>query len=535
MGRDKKKVRGWRSNRGSSPSWSNSVAGAVKKAARGSLLRTWPSESREDRVVVWVEKAAETPPPSPAAVHGLRAEGTGTSRRTVSGEPVVQSLHRRSQQSLGPFRWAAKPAGDSTLCVCRPVARTLTAPDGAEPPGEGKTTSLPSQTGCHSEYGKEQRHPLEHCNNRDISNLPRKSFDSWGHLFSSHRHGHGFGAREAARQPDGEGMQGWCWDRDDILLCEEVEEQDLSAEERTFLEEFLILKEELEEYIRKLHALADHIDKTHETLTKASVGTNSVAVMSGALTFLGLALAPATAGGSVVLSTIGTGLGTAAGVTTALTNFWEQDHNQKAQDQASSLGLTQDQQVKEAGGDGQKPSYFKLVGKIAYCFGSAIRNIKKHIHDFKTARVQPHLAPADKALLTTGQVSAQRSRQVQNAFVGTIGAVTRNAHLLSSAVTGLYLGKDLAALLKVWKQLKEGAKSEFAKELRAKAGEQEKKLTELTQCHESLQQKKLLQEKRLMSSSSEGAVETLPQPPDGRAEAGSQEAGKSNTTEPRDL
>lgn len=93
-------------------------------------------------------------------------------------------------------------------------------------------------------------------------------------------------------------------DEDDILPYEDVEWQDgdLSDEERIFLEEFPILKGELEVGIRKLHTLADHVDTTHRTLTKTSIVANSIAVVSEVMSILGLVLAPAVAGGSLVYS-----------------------------------------------------------------------------------------------------------------------------------------------------------------------------------------------------------------------------------------
>ncbi|XP_045319617.1 apolipoprotein L6-like isoform X2 [Leopardus geoffroyi] len=311
-------------------------------------------------------------------------------------------------------------------------------------------------------------------------------------------------------------------DQDDILPCGGVQqgEEGLSAEEITFLEEFPVVKEELEAGIRKLRALADHMDATHRTLTKTNMAANSMAVVSGAMSILALVLAPATAGGSLMFSAAGKGLGTAAGVASILTNILGHFRNQEARAQASSLVPTRGHEVGEPGG--QKASYLMAVGKMAYDYGSAIKDIKKDIRALQIARAHPRLATAAKRLLTTGRVSARRSRQVQRAFKGTTLLMTTNIRLLGSAMAGLSLGQDLTALLKDWKRLKEGARTKSAEELRAQTWELERTLTELTQLYESLKRRKLLQEERPRSSSSGGATGSLPQPPARRGEAGPQ-------------
>ncbi|XP_078305613.1 apolipoprotein L6 isoform X1 [Panthera onca] len=332
-------------------------------------------------------------------------------------------------------------------------------------------------------------------------------------------------AQELVDDQTGKGFEagiGLQRDQDDILPCEGVQqgEEGLSAEEVTFLEEFPIVKEELEAGIRKLHALADHIDTTHRTLTKTNMAANSMAVVSGAMSILALILAPATAGGSLMFSAAGKGLGTAAGVTSILTNILGHFRNQEARAQASSLVPTRGHEVGEPGG--QKASYLMAVGKMAYDYGSAIKGIKKDIRALQIARAHPRLATAAKRLLTTGRVSARRSRQVQRAFKGTTLLMTTNIRLLGSAMAGLSLGQDLTALLKDWKRLKEGARTKSAEELRAQTWELERTLTELTQLYESLKRRKLLQEERPRSSSSGGATGSLPQPPARLGEAGSQ-------------
>ena len=275
-------------------------------------------------------------------------------------------------------------------------------------------------------------------------------------------------------------------DVDDILPCDDVKPQDsdLSAEERIFLEEFPNLKGELDMDIQKLHALADHIDTTHKTLTKTSVVANSITVVSGAMSILGLVLAPARAGGSLALSTAGRVLGTAGEVTSILTNVLERFHSQEAQAQVGSLMPSHGGKVRRTGVD-----YIMAAGKVIQNCRSTIEGVQKSIRAFQITKAHPHLATAAKRLLTTGQVSARRSSQVQRAFGGTTLVMKTKARLLGSAMAGFSLSVDLASLLKDWKQLKEGARTELAEELRAQARELERQLTQLTQRYESLQQR----------------------------------------------
>lgn len=78
---------------------------------------------------------------------------------------------------------------------------------------------------------------------------------------------------------------------------------------KRFVEAFPRLKRKLQENIRKLRALADHLDQVHRGCTISHVVTNSTSVASGVLGILGLALAPMTAGGSLLLSATGLGWG----------------------------------------------------------------------------------------------------------------------------------------------------------------------------------------------------------------------------------
>ncbi|KAF3814474.1 hypothetical protein GH733_017632 [Mirounga leonina] len=101
----------------------------------------------------------------------------------------------------------------------------------------------------------------------------------------------------------------------DILMEELIRQKEasmpgnLSEEEKMFLLCFPLQKFKLEKSIRELHAIADQVDATHKMLTKTSLVASSSGTISGVMSLLGLALAPVTVGGSLMLSEAGLGLG----------------------------------------------------------------------------------------------------------------------------------------------------------------------------------------------------------------------------------
>uniref|UniRef100_A0A2K6GGR1 Apolipoprotein L6 n=1 Tax=Propithecus coquereli TaxID=379532 RepID=A0A2K6GGR1_PROCO len=275
---------------------------------------------------------------------------------------------------------------------------------------------------------------------------------------------------------------------EDVPLSKDEKPEDhLSAEEKIFLREFPRLKQDLEVNIEKLHALAEDIDTRHKRFTKTSLVANSVAVLSGVVSILGLALAPVTGGGSLLLSTAGQGLGTAAEVTSIVTSLLDRSHKKKAQAQVSNLVATHD--IEDGEDEAEEESYNLAASQIVCSVGYTANNMKKSLRAFQKAKAHPHLASAAKRLMTTGHISARRSKQVQKAFGGTTLAMTKNARMLGSVVAGFSLGMDLAAVSRDWKQLQEGAKTELADELRAQAQKLEMELVELTKLYESLQQR----------------------------------------------
>nr|XP_008537314.1 PREDICTED: apolipoprotein L3-like isoform X1 [Equus przewalskii] len=252
-----------------------------------------------------------------------------------------------------------------------------------------------------------------------------------------------------------------------------------------FLNEFPRVKQELEERIGKLHALADKVDKVHRDCTISNVVANSTGAVAGILTILGLALAPVTAGVSLALSATGMGLGAAAAVTSVSTSIVEYSTNSSAEAEASRLALFDSNKgeiVKETLRHGAPD-----IVSISKNFIEVVENIGKNIRAIKVVETKPHLVDHANRLMTVGKISGRRDKQVKKAFGGTVLAMTKEARATSVATVGVSLLMDVISLVQDSVHLHKGAKANTAEELRQQARELEGKLEELTQIHERLQ------------------------------------------------
>uniref|UniRef100_A0A8I6ASP3 Uncharacterized protein n=1 Tax=Rattus norvegicus TaxID=10116 RepID=A0A8I6ASP3_RAT len=255
-------------------------------------------------------------------------------------------------------------------------------------------------------------------------------------------------------------------------------QNDLWHQER-FLEAYPQVRQELEDHIKKLHALADKVDKVHRDCTISQVVATSSSAVSGVLTILGLALAPVTAGVSLALSATGMGLGAAATVTSVSTIIVEKVIVVSAEAKASKLVPTKDTM------NGMK-EVLEQSGPRIVSISKNLINFKDNIQAIKLIKANPHLATNAKFLMTAGKTSTQTTRQVKEVFGGTALAMTKGARIMGAATAGVFLMIDVVRLVKHSKHLHEGAKSVSAAELRQQARDLEQKLQELNQVHDSL-------------------------------------------------
>ncbi|XP_010858836.1 PREDICTED: apolipoprotein L2-like [Bison bison bison] len=270
----------------------------------------------------------------------------------------------------------------------------------------------------------------------------------------------------------------------DLVEEDQDRPQQDQLDRKRFLEEFPRVKQELEETIAKLHALADKVDKVHRDCTVTNVVASSAGAVSGVLTILGLALAPMTAGISLGLSATGLGLGAAAAVTSVSTSIVEHVSRSSAETEASRLGPIAINE-EEAFAEVLCKRTPQIVSSTKNLI-QALKGIGKNVRAIKLAKVNPRLASHAKRFMTVGQVSARSSKQVQRAFGGTALAMTKSARIVGAATAGAALLVDVAFLVKEAKHLHEGAKTESAERMRQMAKELEKKLEELIGTYESL-------------------------------------------------
>ncbi|XP_012370904.1 apolipoprotein L3-like [Octodon degus] len=264
-----------------------------------------------------------------------------------------------------------------------------------------------------------------------------------------------------------------------------IELTEFEARER-FLNAFPHMKKEMEEGIAKLYALAEKVDKVHKDCTITNVVAGSGGAVSGILTILGLALAPVTAGGSLVLSATGLGLGAAAAVTGVSASIVDFSYKLSAKAEAKRVqsGMMSIEKEDMQGVDEVIPKVVSVTKK----FVQASQNIEKNIHAMKVANSNPRLLANAKRLMRTGKISVRRSKQVQRSFRGTVLSMSKHARITGAATAGVFLLMDVYNLVQDSVHLHTGAKTEEAAQLRQQAQDLERKLEELIQIHESLQQ-----------------------------------------------
>ncbi|XP_064347562.1 apolipoprotein L3 isoform X1 [Camelus dromedarius] len=253
---------------------------------------------------------------------------------------------------------------------------------------------------------------------------------------------------------------------------------------KRFLKKFPHMKRELEESIGKLRALADKVDKVHRDCTISQVAAASAGVASGILTILGLALAPVTVGVSLALSATGLGLGAASAVTSVATSVVERVVMSSAETEANDLMLTainRWKMVKEV----LLQSGHKIVS-AAQKLVEAVQQIEMNIRAIEVLRANPGLAADVQLFLTTGKISVQSSREVQEVLKGTALAMSTGARAFGMATAGFSLLLNVGFLVKDSLHLHEGAKAESAERLRQRARRLESRLEELTRTYKNL-------------------------------------------------
>ncbi|CAN0303943.1 unnamed protein product [Rangifer tarandus platyrhynchus] len=270
-------------------------------------------------------------------------------------------------------------------------------------------------------------------------------------------------------------------------LVEEDQER-LTKEQldrRRFLIKFPRVKRQLEEFIGKFHELADKVDKVHKGCTISNVVGYSTGAVSSILTIVGLALAPVTAGASVVLLATGIGLGAAAAVTGVSTTIIEHVKRSSAETEASHMMSSVVKKWKVLLEVlKSNPHIVDTTEKVT----EAVQCIEMNIHAMETGNVNPESAPNAHIYMSPGRISVPAIQHIEGGFKATALTITKGARIAGLATAGIFLLVDVGLLVKESKHLHDGAKTVAAESLRQRAWELERKLEELTQIYESLQE-----------------------------------------------
>ncbi|XDC53863.1 hypothetical protein R6Z07M_005045 [Ovis aries] len=254
---------------------------------------------------------------------------------------------------------------------------------------------------------------------------------------------------------------------------------------KRFLKKFPRVTQPLAELKHKLLELADSVGKVHRDCTISNVVAHSTGALSGALTILGLALAPVTAGASVALSATGIGLGAAAAVTAVSTSIVEHVSRSSAENKASQLmaiGVKKWKMLLEV--LKSNPQIVPTTEKLA----KAEKHLEINIYAMETGEANPDSEVSANVYLSPGRIAAPAIQQVEAGFKGAALAVTKGAQIAGAATAGLFLLVDVGFLVKESKHLHDGAKAASAETLRQRASELERKLEELTQIYRRLQE-----------------------------------------------
>ncbi|CAK6443876.1 unnamed protein product [Pipistrellus nathusii] len=250
-----------------------------------------------------------------------------------------------------------------------------------------------------------------------------------------------------------------------------------------FMKEFPQAKQDLEERIRKLYALADEVDKLHRGCTITQVVASSTGALAGVLSIAGLCLAPFTAGASLSLPMSVVGLGAAAAVTGVATKIIEGSNDGSAKAKASRLmstGTETEKEVEEI----LRHSPPQIASIARRCFKSLQRILRKA--DVLNAEESNSIKLAAVPYINgRGAVIGQIGHHMINSFGRTARFLGKGAKFLGP---GAGLLVDVVDLVNESKHLSEGAKAQLAEDLRQQAQELKRRLEKLIRTYESLQE-----------------------------------------------
>ncbi|KAJ0011530.1 hypothetical protein NQD34_012505 [Periophthalmus magnuspinnatus] len=277
---------------------------------------------------------------------------------------------------------------------------------------------------------------------------------------------------------------------DDMTPKEEAKAFAVTAEKiqkgiRVFNKLFSERAESLWQHVIDLNAIADGLDKFNKKTKIAQITGGSTSATGGVLTIAGLALAPVTMGTSLIVTAVGLGVATAGGLTSAGAGISNQVNN--SMDRKKVEKIVEDYQEKML--DLNKALMFIKQG-IEQLRRFDLIKMKKQAYnqDFPVlnSRFYEDGAMAGKAILINAN-EIMRVVQIANVAGSTAARAVQIASMATGVLTGLFVGMDIYFVAKDSKELKKGAKSEFAAKIREVAQQLHDGLVELNTIREELQ------------------------------------------------
>ncbi|XP_058491405.1 apolipoprotein L1 isoform X2 [Solea solea] len=277
---------------------------------------------------------------------------------------------------------------------------------------------------------------------------------------------------------------------EDLTEKEEAKAFALTADKvqkgiRVFNKLFSERAESLWQHVIDLNGIADGLDKFNKNTKIAQITGGSTSAIGGVATIAGLALAPVTFGTSLIVTAVGLGVACAGGLTSAGAGISNQVNN--SMDRKKVEKIVEDYQEKMLD-----------LNKCLKFIKQGIENLRK----FDLIKMKNHAynrdfpvlsssfyedgAMAGKAILINAN-EIMRVVQIANVAGSTAARAVQIASMATGVLTGLFVGMDIYFVAKDSKELKKGAKSEFAAKIREVATQLHDGLVELNSIREELQ------------------------------------------------
>ncbi|XP_041911664.1 apolipoprotein L3-like [Arvicola amphibius] len=257
--------------------------------------------------------------------------------------------------------------------------------------------------------------------------------------------------------------------------ADENDEPQKRQQKENFLKEFPGLKKKLEEHIRKLRDLADHLDQVHRGCTISNVVSGSTGIASALLC---LGVGSITGGASLLLSAASLGL--AATITSLATTVVEESSRLSDESEASRLvGASMNilNKIMKI-----LPMITVKLGNTSLTLVRTWKTFKEQIDAIWTAKASSHLG-----VRTTGRIPDQGSRHVGKTLPSPALPVTRGARIRTVGFTSIILALDVYRLVTDSMDLYNGTPTQSATALRDLANKLEEKLQNFEQIHKALQ------------------------------------------------